>query len=204
MNKGRKGNYHKTKSSRKFRWHDGQGRQLTAGGMLPYDANGVWLIGERDRESNDIKWTDMGGKYEFEDGDIFKTIAREVGEELYHSSELLRSDILYFSKKYPPIYVKGHQKIPVYVCYPIPTSELMRRGFFLDPILFLENRQNVLLSNPTVPIYYYPSVKLDYFSFHTLRKALHNEPGTTILKFRLRSILKHFLPRIKKLEIEEN
>lgn len=185
--------------SRKFRWHDGKGRQLTAGGLLPYDGEGIWLVGEMDRNGS-IAWTDLGGRYEFEDGDIFKTIAREVGEELYHSSELLRRDILYFSKRYSPIYVNGHRKIPVYVCYPVPISELSKRGFILDPELFEERRQEVLKSNPMVPPSYYPSVELKYFSYAEIRRSLRGDPKCLTLKFRLRSILRQFLPRVEKTE----
>jgi len=189
----------KPKTNRKFRWHDGQGRQLTAGGLLPYDGNGVWLVGEQDRE-NSIEWTDLGGRYEFEDGDIFKTIAREVGEELYHSSELLHRDIVFFSQRYAPVYVNGHQKVPVYICYPVPIIELMRRGFVLDPELFLRNRSMVLKSNPMVPENYYPAVQLKYFPYSILRQVLNGERKTPTLKFRLRSVLKKFLPRIEKTE----
>ena len=191
--------YEKPKNGKKFRWHDGKGRQLTAGGLLPYDGLGVWLVGEQDR-GGPVEWTDMGGRYEYEDGDIFKTIAREVGEELYHSAELLRRDIVYFSGRYPPVYVNGHQKLPVYICYPVPIAELLKKGFVLDPELFEENRRTVLSSNPMVPKNYYPTVVLRFFPYNILNRALEGKEECPVLKFRLRRILKQFLPRIGKIE----
>lgn len=190
-------NSDKIKKNKRFHWYDGKGRFLTAGGLLPYDKRGVWLIGERNR-LGEIEWTDLGGKYEYEDGDIYKTIAREVGEELYHSSELLRRDVFHFSLKYYPIYVNGHKKTPVYVCYPVNISDLSKKGFFLDPELFEVCRQEVIKSNPTVPANFYPVVKLRYFSYKELHDAVNGEKESINLKFRIRKILLQFLPTMIK------
>jgi len=192
-------NSEKSKNSRKFRWYDGKGRHLTAGGLLPYDGGGVWLIGEMGR-SEDVEWTDLGGKYEYGDGDIYKTIAREVGEELYHSSELLRRDVFHFSMTYSPVYVNGHKKTPVYICYPVPIYELSKKGFVLDPDMFEICRQEVIKSNPMVPPNFYPAVRLKYFLYQDLRDALTGKENAPNLKFRLKNILQQFLPRIKKIE----
>ena len=181
---------------KKYRWYDGHDRQLTAGGLLPYDEKGVWLVGEQDTGGS-VGWTDMGGRYEFEDCDIYKTIAREVGEELYHSSELLRRDVVDFSKKYKPIYVNGHQGLPVYICYPVHTRELAKKDFILDPQLFQKNRRDALESNPSVPVNYYPTIELRYFSYCAINRALKKEKGSPILKFRIQRILKSFLQKMK-------
>lgn len=194
---GKRKNYYE--KPKKYRWHDGNGRQLTAGGLLPYDEKGIWLVGEQDSSGpRAVEWTDMGGRYEYEDGDIYKTIAREVGEELYHSAELLRRDIVYFSRKYSPVYVNGHQGLPVYICYPVPINELTKKDFVLDPLLFQKNRRNVLDSNPTVPPNYYPTVELRHFPYCVIYRALKKEKGTPILKFRIQRILKIFLQKMKK------
>ena len=63
-------NIKKQQGKKKYRWFDGKGRQLTAGGILPYDDTGIWVIGEEDKSG--ITYTDAGGKYQFEDGDIYK------------------------------------------------------------------------------------------------------------------------------------
>lgn len=169
--------------NRKFKWHDDHGRSLTAGGLLPFDDKGVWLIGETKKGEDKLEWTDIGGKYAYEDCDIYKTIARELGEELYHSSELLRRDVFDFSKRYEPVYINGHRGLPVYVCYPIPLFELVAKGCIFNIKLFHENRLQAMRSNPQVPDYCYPVVEFRYFTFDNLPKKL---------SFRLRRILKNF------------
>ena len=172
-----------TKVTKKFRWYDGNGRQLTAGGLLPYDDEGIWVIGEKKTKDGDIEWTDPGGKYKFEDCDIYTTITREFSEELYHSSTISRDCIMNIKENNTPTYVNGHQNKPVYVCYIVHTSELKQHGVKLDKDLFLKNRYQTLIGNPDVPPEYYSSVELKHISFSDIK----NEN----LSYRLRRILKY-------------
>ena len=179
------------KKGKKFRWHDGHGRKLTAGGLMPYDDKGVWLVAERGK-SDQIVWTDLGGRYMFEDCDIYKTIAREVGEELYHSAELLRRDVFSLAQKYTAVYVNGHRGLPVYVCYPVPLFELEKVGFSLNPEQFDKNRSEALQSNPSVPEDYYVTVGLGYFTYEQINSLLKGKSWPK-LSYRIRRILKEFL-----------
>ena len=170
-------------SSKKFRWYDEQGRQLTAGGLLPYDDRGVWVIGEQKTRDGEIEWTDPGGKYKFEDCDIYTTISREFSEELYHSSSISRECILNIKKTNTPTYVNGHRGTPVYICYIVHTDELKKYQVKLDPDLFLRYRQKTLSGNPNVPPEYYSSVKLKHILF--------SEIGNVNLSYRLKRILRY-------------
>lgn len=172
---------------KKFLWHDGNGRRLTAGGLVPYNEKGIWLVAERGKKADNITWTDMGGRYMYDDCDIFKTIAREVGEEIYHSSELLRRDILKIAENNKPIYVNGHRGFPVYIAYPATTDELKNYGFVLNPSLFDTNRVEALKSNPDVPPEYYVTVKLKFFTWNEIFGVTTKHPK---LSYRIKRILK--------------
>lgn len=172
-----------TTPQRKFRWRDGKGRQLTAGGLLPYDDNGIWAIGEKKTKDGIIEWTDPGGKYKFEDCDIYNTIAREFSEELYYSANISRETILQIKDTQVPVYVNGHQSKPVYICYIVHVDKLEEYGIKLDPELFLDYREKALISNPDVPPEYYSSVELKYIPFENIEEVT--------LSYRLRRILKY-------------
>lgn len=189
---------------RKFRWHSPEGHQLTAGGIIPYDENGIWIIKEYGRKG--FEWADMGGKYKFEDCDIYKTIAREFSEEVYHSSELTRAQMEFLCHLHHPIYVDNNRGQPVYVCYAVPTSTLSQHGVEMNPELFLFLRDEAVRTNPHVPIEYYSSVELRHVSYDTLRNIL--SPGRSrnfrthgdddfILSHRLKIILSQYFPHFR-------
>ena len=167
---------------KKYKWYDGKGRYLTAGGILPYDVKGIWVIGEQDK-SGIITYTDAGGKYQFEDGDIFKTIAREFGEETYHTCDVTRSQISDLANIYDPVYVNGHENKPVYMCLVVPKMSL--EGVLFNDDLLKLARDRVLKENPFVPPNYYNSITIRRIPFDQL-----NSPDIR-LSYRLRRILKH-------------
>jgi len=175
------------KSSEKFRWSDGQGRQLSAGGILPYDEDGIWVIGEKIKD--EIIYTDIGGKYQYQDGDIYKTVAREFGEELYHSSDMTREQVIEISNTSGPMYVNGHENVPVYICYIVPYNVMQSMGIALDPALFLKHRTDVLRGNPGVPREKYESVVLVHINFDRLVEMLGKEKSP--ISYRLRGVLKY-------------
>lgn len=175
------------KNSEKYRWNDGQGRQLSAGGILPYDDDGIWVIGEKVK--GEIIYTDIGGKYQYQDGDIYKTVAREFGEELYHSSNITREQVMEISKTSGPMYVNGHKNIPVYICYIVPYSFMKTMGIVLNPTLFLEHRAEVVRGNPFVSQDKYDSVVLTHIPFDKLVSMLAKEKSA--ISYRLRGVLKY-------------
>lgn len=178
--------YNKVK---KFRWHDPYGRQLTAGGILPYDDNGMWAIVEK-KKSN-LELSDMGGKYHFEDGDIYFTIAREFCEELYHSVDVTRKNILDLTEKGEFCYILGYNAIPVYGVLVIHTDELEKLGIRLCPELFSLQRKKIIAQNPHVPDEYYSSVELKHIPFADLKEYYEKKP--CYISNRLSRIIKNSL-----------
>jgi hypothetical protein len=166
---------------KKFRWHDGFDRQLTAGGILVYDDKGFWAVGETDKSGN--VYTDFGGKYNYEDCDIYATIIREAREETYNVVDMTYKMMMNIKNKYEPVYVNGYQRKPVYVCYVVPISEISMD--VIDKREFHARRNAALLANPQVPAEYYGSVDLAYITFDDLNRGLYR------LSYRLKRILNH-------------
>lgn len=182
---------------KRFRWHDGNGRQLTAGGILPYDDSGIWVVGEM-KKNGDIEYTDPGGKYKFEDCDIYTTCSREFGEELYQSSTISREAVINIASTHQPVYVNGHRNCPVYICYVVHVDTLKNYGVDLSCSLFDAARQQTIISNPDVPKEYYNSVVLKHIIFSDLVSPMklsdsRGEPQfeDVRLSYRLKRILKY-------------
>lgn len=171
----------KKQTSRKYKWNDPTtGHSLSAGGILFYDDMGIWVIGEN--EQDELSYSDIGGKYEYGDGNIWNTIRRELYEETYGCCEMLSCDIINLSRKYPPIYVNGHKKTPVYACLVVPITETLSfSNFLLDPETFATRRMQTLRENSDVPLDYYPSV---------LKKILYRDLKKYRLSYRLQRILR--------------
>jgi len=202
-------NYHKPNTSfkpytnerkKKFRYHDNNGRQLTAAGIVFYDDTGIWCILER--EKGRLVCSDIGGKYTFEDCDIYSTIARELREETYNCCELTHSQVVELSKTCECVYINGHTGLPVYLCLMVPVNKI---NFDFQNIPFIIQRNKALESNPMVPSEYYSSMDLIHVPFDkiTLNKYhKKDEPfenrlnmsynhGEPQLSHRLRRILQH-------------
>lgn len=187
--------------NKKYRWHDPQGRQLTAGGILPYDENGVWVILEKKKDN--LELSDMGGKYHFEDGDIFCTMAREFCEELYHSVCITRKNVIDFLKKGDMYYILGYNAVPVYAVLLIHVDELEKIDVKLSPELFLERRKKIIEQNPYVPEEYYSSVELKYVKYSELKE--YYEKKQYYISNRLSRIIKNsFVYEKMKMAGKEN
>ena len=171
----------------KFRWHDpSTGYQLAAGGILFYDSNGIWIIGEIS-PSSQIKYSDIGGKYTFEDGNIYSTISRELCEETYHTCELSTTEIEYLAEKEDKVYINGHLGLPSYMCLLVNMEKYKKIKF--NPQMFLNSRNQIIQQNPTVPKFYYSSCMLKYLKYSEITR-------NTPLSFRLSVIIKCGLSKI--------
>lgn len=174
------------KKADKFRWHTKEGFELTAGGILPYDETGIWVVAETRKKSKE--YTDLGGKYRFEDCDIYATIAREFSEELFFTAELRRSDVLKIANTFERVFVYGHDRNPVYMCYLVP-SDYLKKEFGVDLVNATEEfpraRKDTLRSNPHVPPLYFSSLEFCHLNFEELKKE------STPLSYRLRRIIRH-------------
>lgn len=153
---------------KRFRYHDENGYQLTAAGITIIEEDGIWLIGEKSK-SGKILYTDIGGRYEFADGDIYQTISREFNEELYHSCEITRSKIKELYPSSTKLYLRNNRKQPVYVTLVVNIKDL---GIKLSPQSFIECRKEVIKHNPTVTDSNYESVELRLFKYHEIDKLI--------------------------------
>lgn len=174
---------------KKFQWRDPTtGHFFSAGGILIYDSDGIWVIGEKDSTSagkGSISYTDMGGKYAYEDGNIFATIARECREETYGLCEIFASTVESLVSKIGSVLVNGHSNKPVYMCLVVSLEELSNNNVFfnLDPKKFEEKRGKVMQENLDVPESYYSPCLLTKIPFSEISK--HR------LSYRLKRIVKH-------------
>lgn len=172
-------------SKTRFRWHDGEGRYLSAGGILPYNEEGFWVILER-RGIGKIEWSDIGGKYEFEDCDIWTTIAREFGEELYQSCVLSRKDVKAFSKHSKIVYINGFKKAPVYLGLCVHTTHM---NVAFSPEKFLKKRQKSISANGNLPEMFYASLELRFMKYTEVEKEWE------IMSYRLKKVLEAIIPQ---------
>ena len=169
---------------KKFYWHD-QNLQLSAGGLLPYDENGVWLISEE--KNGNVEWTDPGGKYRFEDCDIYTTIAREFNEELYCSTDLTRGGVkkLLKSGRTDMLYLNGHRNTPVYACVIAHVDDLKEAGVTLNVEKFNTRRDKTIIQNPNVPESFYSSISLEYVPYTKFDDQFRSH-----MSYRLRGLVK--------------
>jgi hypothetical protein len=167
-------------NSKKFKKLDKNGQLFTAGGLLAYDEEGLWLIGEKNHNGI-IEWTDIGGKCEKEDVDIYDTISREVIEETFHSVDLNRNIVLCLKDYNTPTYVNNHLGKPVYISYIIHVDELSKYNIDFNVNLF-NNNKDVILSQINVKACY-KSCELKYIRFDELKNYK--------LKYRINNLLRN-------------
>ncbi|HSA76270.1 MAG TPA: hypothetical protein VLE02_01875 [Nitrosarchaeum sp.] len=163
---------------------------VSGGGLIIYDNIGIYCIKER-KKDYDV-YNDVGGKYQFEDGDIFATIAREFAEETYYTCEITRKCVVELLEKegVKQIYLNNPESHPVYLCVIVPNI-LLAKDLRIDANKFKEARTKVLENNPTVPTSYYNSLEICHVPFTYLKSHITDH---TKINFRLSSILKLWLP----------
>uniref|UniRef100_A0A6C0JTX7 Nudix hydrolase domain-containing protein n=1 Tax=viral metagenome TaxID=1070528 RepID=A0A6C0JTX7_9ZZZZ len=144
------------------------GYKLYAGGVLFYDQNGIWIIKEYFRDN--YRFSDIGGKYSFEDCNIYSTISREFCEETYYSFpftyfkliELLRDN------KCEEVYIcSDSQNNPTYLSLLIDVKDI---NFELSAQEFNMSRNKVINENPKIPVRHYSSFELFYLKFEDVEK----------------------------------
>lgn len=153
----------------KIKWIDEEGRTLYAGGIIFTDTldgdEGIWTIIERD--SSGYVHTDIGGRYDFNDGDIYATIARELREELYNCVELKYSTIKSLPKE-SRIYTFGHQDRPVYLCMIVSASAMGLKDI-LPNINIKKAREDIIIHNPDIPENWYRTIDIHFLPFKNIK-----------------------------------
>lgn len=175
----------------KKQWHDPvTGYKLSAGGILFYDDEGIWVIGER--IGSEIEYTDIGGRYNPNDCNIWTTIRRELEEETYGMCDITTSQIKTFispsggestsTPRSGVIYIEGHDQQPVYVCIVTKTPS----NITLREDLFSRLRDITISENPDMPSTFYKPVCLKKIRYSELKNDKFR------LSFRLKKILTQF------------
>lgn len=187
------------KKSIKYKYFSPDGAKLAAGGIFFYEeingVKGIWLLKEKEEFSNyedesdeKIIYTDFGGKYDYNDGDIYATISREFREETYNNYEITYKKI----KSLPDdckISVEGYDgKIPVYVCFACHISFVIENNgesFSSDKIK--RSRIEVERTNPTIPKNWYRTIDISFLPLDNIRR------GDYKLSNRITAVLKNLL-----------
>lgn len=151
--------------------------EFSAGGIIPYDSDGLYVISEKG------EYNDIGGRFRYEDINIYATIAREFREETYHSCDLRVKDISLIEKK--EVELIGFRGVPVYLCIFVHLDELKKYDCELSSEDFSSRRSIALKENPSIKSKdIYLSEKLIYIPWSKINN--HN-----LLGRRLKAVLEH-------------
>lgn len=155
----------RTHQPERFKWTDPYDqKEYMAGGILLFDAVGFWCV----REAKGL--SDMGGRYHFEDNNIFGCIAKELREESFGTLEVLASQIESIVMKTRMSVSDIHPgssrvvDLPHYFCLFCNICEY-DLGLKFDPELFLVKRQETISQNKSVDPVHYTSLELVYVKF---------------------------------------
>lgn len=169
---------------------------LAGGGVIFFNSLGMFLLKEKAysrRRKEHI--TDIGGKYNSDDIDIYQTISRELSEESYHEINLTREAIRFFynedecTKK---VYI--NETPNSYVILFLHTSLLpaiLQDKFRSNIIDFKTSREYALKCNPNVCEHHYRSLCLTQYRFDTIKKFFNQGGPDCILSTRFHKILSH-------------
>lgn len=97
---------------------NGEHYNFCGGGVVLYNDNGLWVVSETC--GNKVEYTDIGGKYNYNDGNIYACISRELAEETFHTIEVPSSVL----KNVPKIEKILTEKFKSYLCLFIHTDAL--------------------------------------------------------------------------------
>ena len=150
----------------KYLYQAKDGNVFAAGGILLYEerpeGKGFWFLNEKDDDeydsdediSGDFRktknfqhkgiFTDFGGKYDYNDGDIFATISREFREETFNMCEIPYNVIKKLSQT-NYIYVNGYNNKPSYFC--IVANVNIVQGYFNSSNIEKEKRRNIIFKS---------------------------------------------------------
>lgn len=169
---------------------------ISAGGILFYDNEGIWMISESC--SKGINFTDFGGRYSKDDCDIYQTISRELFEESYTTIDIPRKDLLTILFKNPSpllndksetnvgvhkVYVHGHDNQPAYKCFIVHTNLMKGYNIDISTETFEEGRNYTITKNPNTPSRHYKVCGLYHIPFERIKDIE--------LSYRMNKIIKH-------------
>lgn len=173
-------------------------KQLTRNGE---NKEGIWVLAEKAKKG--IEYTDIGGKYSPDDGDIYATISREFREELYNTAEIPYRQIKYLctnnmtyegisgsivsSEVRKKIENSGTFKGVCVVRRGLYLSLIVNRSFLpsitLDPIEVEKARKRIVNSNEFSNEEFYRTISLKFLPYDEIKENYN------LLSYRLRTVL---------------
>lgn len=187
----------------KWWWASPDGWYIAAGGIIIRDIcddkEGIWVLIEKSRRGYGQEYTDIGGKYDWNDGDIYATISREFREELYNTDEIPYKTIKRLCEQFKS-YDKNNQLFMMrkgkYMCLIVDRSVLP--NLELDSKQVENARSNVLSRNHFCRDEMYRTISLRFLPFDEVvdHKNLLSYRLSNILKD---SALRNKIPGIEKL-----
>ena len=137
------------------------GKRLAAGGIILFEettaGKGIWVVEEEDNVKGTIN-TDIGGRYNYDDGDIIATISREFREETYNVHEIPYSQLSEIPLSHH-VYVNGYDGTPSYVCI---LAHVHHFNISFNSQKIKESRKKILLANPDIPGEWYKTVDVKF------------------------------------------
>jgi len=179
-----------------------EGDNYTGSGIIPEgifnEKFGIWVIVEKSN-GGDI-YTDIGGKYCFEDIDLLGCATREWNEETYYSHEITTKALRRAING--TVEIKDHKNKPTYLSY-IVTEEVLLSDNTIQPLEFHKSRENAMKNrnkfNSDHLDKIYRTKDIVHIPYSDIPKIL---TGTTDIKFssRLTCILEdeHFKPYLNE------
>ncbi len=165
----------------KYKYHSKDGKRLAAGGILFFEettrGKGLWLIEEE--ENGETIYTDFGGKYDHNDGDIFATISREFREECYNTAEVSYNDIKNIPEDHH-VYIDGYDGKPVYLCV---ICHINQFGIQFDSAEIKRKRREIIDTNPNVPEKWYRTLDVKFVLLRDIKNGksqLSNRAGAIL------------------------
>lgn len=156
------------------------GCRLTAGGIFFYDKvnhiKGLWLLKEKDK--NEEVYTDFGGKYDYNDGDIYATISREFREETFNTEEISYKKIVKVPHDHH-IYIKGFDDRPIYLCMAVYKGDYKLK---FDQLKLKSEKQKILDRNQFVPPNWYTTISIEFIPLAQLHNVQLSGRFKQILK----------------------
>lgn len=166
----------------KYKFHADDGKKLAAAGILFFEqttyGKGIWVIEEE--ENDKLIYTDFGGKYDHNDGDILATACREFREETYNTQEITYKDIKTLPSTHH-VYINGYDGNPVYLCVVMHINQF--NITFNSKSIEIE-KEKILKANPSIPKNWYRTKDVKFI----LLKDISN--GKYRLSNRLAAILR--------------
>lgn len=182
---------------------------IAAGGIIICDRqkdgevekDGIWVLIEKSRRGSGLEYTDIGGKYDWNDGDIYATISREFREELYNTDEISYRTIKHLCGQSKSddsdneLFIMRKGK---YMCLIVDRKLLP--DVSLDYRKVEEARKKILSENPFCRNEMYRTVSLQFLPFDRIAEEKDK------LSYRLSTILKESelrnkIPNIQSLNV---